>query len=41
MRYFHLDDSGDRQMRPSCSYVTTDEAATGAARLARFIKESV
>nr|WP_097232876.1 PLP-dependent aminotransferase family protein [Streptomyces zhaozhouensis] len=41
MRYFHLDGGGDRQLRLSCSYVTADEATTGAARLARFIKESV
>ncbi|WP_308402793.1 PLP-dependent aminotransferase family protein [Streptomyces sp. AC550_RSS872] len=41
MRFFHLDGSGDRQMRLSCSYVTTAEAETGATRLARFIKESV
>lgn len=39
MRYFHLDDAGDRQIRLSCSYLTTDQATDGAARLARFIKD--
>lgn len=39
MRHFHLDDAGDRQIRLSCSYLTTDQATEGAARLARFIKD--
>lgn len=39
MRHFHLDDAGDRQIRLSCSYLTTDRAAEGAARLARFVKD--
>ncbi|MFG2324605.1 PLP-dependent aminotransferase family protein [Streptomyces sp. NPDC048568] len=39
MRHFHLDAAGDRQIRLSCSYLTTDRAAEGAARLARFVKD--
>lgn len=39
MRHFHLDDAGDRQIRLSCSYLTTDRAAEGATRLARFVKD--
>ncbi|MFH8500503.1 hypothetical protein [Streptomyces coeruleorubidus] len=34
-----LDDAGDRQIRLSCSYLTTDQATEGAARLARFVKD--
>ncbi|MDR3080489.1 MAG: PLP-dependent aminotransferase family protein, partial [Streptomyces sp.] len=40
MRYFHLDDAGDRRIRLSCSGVTTDQAVDGATRLARFIKDN-
>lgn len=39
MRHFHPDDAGDRQIRLSCSCLTTDQATEGAARLARFIKD--
>ncbi|MDQ0937553.1 aminotransferase-like domain-containing protein [Streptomyces turgidiscabies] len=39
MRHFHLDDAGDRQIRLSCSYLTTDQATEGARRLARFVKD--
>lgn len=39
MRYFHLDDAGDRRIRLSCSAVTTGQATEGAARLARFVKD--
>lgn len=41
MRYFHLDDAGDRQIRLSCSCLTTDQATEGALRLARFVKDQV
>ncbi|MGW0394916.1 aminotransferase-like domain-containing protein [Streptomyces sp. NPDC003042] len=40
MRHFHLDDAGDRQIRLSCSYLTTDQAVEGARRLARFILDT-
>lgn len=39
MRYFHLDDAGDRRIRLSCSAVSAEQAAEGAARLARFVKD--
>ncbi|MFD6740507.1 aminotransferase-like domain-containing protein [Streptomyces anthocyanicus] len=39
MRHFHLDGAGDRQIRLSCSYLTTDRAAEGATRLACFVKD--
>jgi (S)-3,5-dihydroxyphenylglycine transaminase len=39
MRYFHLDDAGDRRIRLSCSGVTVEQAAEGATRLARFVKD--
>ena len=39
MRYFHLDEGGDRRIRLSCSYLTTAQAAEGACRLARFIAD--
>ncbi|MGA4846188.1 PLP-dependent aminotransferase family protein [Streptomyces sp. G5(2025)] len=41
MRHFHLDTAGDRQIRLSCSYLTTGQATEGALRLARFIKDQV
>ncbi|MGW0424960.1 aminotransferase-like domain-containing protein [Streptomyces sp. NPDC003015] len=39
MRYFHLDDAGDRRIRLSCSGVTVDQAVEGAGRLVRFVKD--
>ncbi|MDT0387747.1 aminotransferase-like domain-containing protein [Streptomyces dubilierae] len=39
MRYFHLDDAGDRRIRLSCSAVTVDQAVDGARRLARFVQD--
>jgi (S)-3,5-dihydroxyphenylglycine transaminase len=37
MRYFHLNDGGNRQLRLSCSYLTPEQIDEGVRRLAAFL----
>lgn len=39
MRYFYLGAGGERQMRLSCSHLTTEQIDEGVARLARLVRE--
>ncbi|WP_433125148.1 PLP-dependent aminotransferase family protein [Micromonospora sp. CA-240977] len=40
MRYFYLDDRGDRMIRLACSYLTPERIELGIGRLARFIRDA-
>ncbi|MET0264835.1 MAG: PLP-dependent aminotransferase family protein [Duganella sp.] len=40
MRYFHLDDGGDCQLRLSCSYLTPQQIDEGVRRLAAFLYDA-
>ncbi|MGW1876768.1 aminotransferase-like domain-containing protein [Streptomyces sp. NPDC001975] len=41
MSHFHLDDTGDTQLRLSCSYLDTEEIETGVSRFAAFLTQEI